>query len=92
MELLLYVVAGDGTSDLIQQRLKKICTEYLHDNYELQVIDIALNPDQADTQDIIAVPTVIRNLPLPERRVIGDLSNERQTVVGLGFSAHLGEA
>jgi circadian clock protein KaiB len=84
--LALFVVRKDDDASLrIERRLNAVLQKCLHDNYTLEVIDIASNPDLADAANIIAVPTVIRKVPLPERRIIGDLSNEGQTIAGLGI-------
>jgi circadian clock protein KaiB len=63
--------------------LKKLCDEYLADDYDLKVIDIYKNPDAAREEQIIAAPTLVRRLPQPLRRFIGDLSNTKKLLVGL---------
>jgi circadian clock protein KaiB len=66
--------------------LKRFCEEHLHDDYELQVIDIYKNPDAAREEQIIASPTLIKRLPAPLRRFVGDLSNTQKLLTGLGLS------
>jgi circadian clock protein KaiB len=63
--------------------LKKICEEYLEGKYELEVIDLYQNPLLAREEQIIAAPTLIKKLPLPFRRIIGDMSNEEKVLMGL---------
>jgi circadian clock protein KaiB len=63
--------------------LKKICEEYLEGKYELEVVDLYQNPSLAKEEQIIAAPTLIKKLPLPFRRIIGDMSNEEKVLKGL---------
>jgi circadian clock protein KaiB len=63
--------------------LKKICEEYLEGRYELEVIDLYQNPRLAKDEQIIAAPTLIKKLPLPIRRIIGDMSNKEKVLLGL---------
>jgi len=81
--LKLYITGMTHRSQDALRNLEKICHEYLGDNYELEVIDIYQQPMLAKGDQIIAVPTLIKKLPLPLRRVIGDLSKEEQIVLGL---------
>ena len=77
-------VSGSSTRSLRAiANLKKLCDEYLTDRYELQVIDIYKNPEIARDEKIIAAPTLVRHLPQPLRRFVGDLSNTRRLLVGL---------
>jgi circadian clock protein KaiB len=77
-------VSGSSTRSLRAiYNLRKLCEEYLQDDYDLQVIDIYKNPDAAREEQIIAAPTLIRQLPQPLRRFIGDLSNTKKLLVGL---------
>ncbi|MCK7537164.1 MAG: circadian clock KaiB family protein [Marinilabiliales bacterium] len=63
--------------------LKKICEEYLEGRYELEVIDLYQMPSLAKDEQIIAAPTLIKKLPLPFRRIIGDMSNIEKVLMGL---------
>jgi circadian clock protein KaiB len=65
--------------------LKKICEEQLHGRYTLEVIDISQQPDAVRKAEIIATPTLIKELPKPIRRIIGDLSNKERILVGLNL-------
>ena len=59
------------------------CETHLHGHYEIEVIDLAEHPELARNDDILAVPTLVRRLPAPFRKVIGDLSNAESVLVGL---------
>lgn len=65
------------------ENVKKICEEHLRGRYELEVIDLYQQPELAQGEQIIAVPTLIRKLPLPSRRVIGDMSKTERVLAGL---------
>jgi circadian clock protein KaiB len=67
--------------------IKKICEEYLKGRYDLQVIDIYQQPALAKGEQIIAAPTLIKKLPLPLRRFIGDMSNKEKILMGLDLRA-----
>jgi circadian clock protein KaiB len=81
--LRLYVTGTTPRSTLAIQNLRAICEEHLHGRYELQVIDVYQRPSLAKDEQIVATPTVIKVLPLPLRRLIGDLSNEERVLLGL---------
>ena len=81
--LRLYVTGSTPRSLEAISNLKRFCDEYLDGDYELQVIDIYKNPDAAREADIIAAPTLVKRLPAPLRRFIGDLSNKQKLLVGL---------
>ncbi len=63
--------------------LKKICEEYLAGQYQIEVIDLLENPQLAQGDQILAIPTLVRKLPEPVRKIIGDLSNTERVLVGL---------
>lgn len=82
-ELRLYV-AGQTTKSLAAfQNLKKICEEHLAGRYHIEVIDLLEQPQLARGDQIIALPTLVRKLPSPIRKIIGDLSNTERVLVGL---------
>ena len=83
--LRLYVTGSTPRSLKAIANLKRVCEEYLHDDYDLQVIDIYKNPDAAREEQIIAAPTLIKSLPAPLRRFVGDLSNTQKLLIGLGI-------
>lgn len=82
-QLRLYV-AGPTTKSLTAfSNLKKICEEHLHGLYHIEVIDLLQNPQLAEGDQIVAVPTLVRRLPEPIKKIIGDLSNTEKVLVGL---------
>lgn len=81
--LRLYVTGTTHRSVLAITNLKKICEEYLEGRYELEVIDLYQMPSLAKDEQIIAAPTLIKKLPLPFRRIIGDMSNIEKVLLGL---------
>ncbi|MEJ2406163.1 MAG: circadian clock protein KaiB [Candidatus Thiodiazotropha sp.] len=81
--LRLYVAGQTPKSLLAIKNLKAICEQYLSDRYQLEVIDLYQQPQLAEGDQIIAVPTLIKSLPEPMRRIIGDLSNIEKVIVGL---------
>jgi circadian clock protein KaiB len=83
--LRLYVTGTTPNSTRAIRNLTKMCQKHLAGRYELEVIDLYQQPALAQTEDIIAAPTLLKKLPLPVQRLIGDLSNEQQLVAGLGL-------
>ncbi len=81
--LRLYVAGQTPKSVDAISNIKKICEENLKGRYELQVIDLYQQPQLAQGEQIIAVPTLIKKLPLPLRRFIGDMSNTERLLIGL---------
>jgi circadian clock protein KaiB len=81
--LRLYVAGKSPKSVNAIANLKKICEENLHGSYELEVIDLYQQPQLAQGEQIIALPTLIRKLPSPMRRIIGDMSDTGRVLVGL---------
>jgi len=81
--LRLYIAGLTPRSTLAIQNIRKICEEHLEGRYDLQVIDIYQQPTLAEGEQIIAAPTLIKKLPLPLRRFIGDMSGTEKILVGL---------
>ncbi len=81
--LRLFVSGMTPTSMRAIQNLEKICKQYLDDRYRLEVIDIYQHPEESRNEQIIAAPTLVKKLPLPLRRFIGDLSDKERILVGL---------
>lgn len=81
--LRLYITGTTPQSQRALANIKRICEEHLNGNYELQVIDIYQTPQLARDEQIIAAPTLIKVLPHPLKRLIGDLSNEKRVLLGL---------
>jgi len=82
-ELRLYVAGMTPTSIRAFENLKKLCEEHLQGIYSIQVIDLLERPMLARGDQIIAVPTLVRRLPTPVKKIIGDLSNTERVLVGL---------
>jgi circadian clock protein KaiB len=81
--LRLYITGSTIRSVLALTNLKRICEEYLEGRYELEVIDLYQHPALAKGEQIIAAPTLIKQLPLPFRRIIGDMSDKEKVLLGL---------
>ena len=83
MDLRLYVAGQTPKSLAAVSNLKRICSEYLNKRYRIEVIDLTKNPALARDHQILAIPTLVRSLPVPIRKIIGDLSDTEQVIVGL---------
>ena len=81
--LRLYVAGQTPKSLTAFANLKKICEEHLQGNYQIEVIDLLVNPTLAKDDQILALPTLVRKLPEPMKKIIGDLSNTERVLVGL---------
>jgi circadian clock protein KaiB len=79
----LYVAGQTPKSLRALANLKKICDEHLAGNYHIEIIDLLETPQLASSDQILAIPTLIRHLPQPVRKIIGDLSNVERVLVGL---------
>ena len=82
-QLRLYVAGQTPKSLLAFANLKQICEEHLQGRYEIEIIDLLENPQLARGDQILAVPTLVRRLPEPIKKIIGDLSNTERVLVGL---------
>ena len=85
LELRLYVAGQTPKSLVALTNLKKICEEHLKGRYRLHVIDLVKAPQLARGDQILAIPTLVRNLPHPICKIIGDLSNTERVLVGLNI-------
>lgn len=83
--LRLYVTGSTPQSIRAIKNIQKICEDNLPGNYDLEVVNLYETPEMAKTEQIIAAPTLVKQLPLPLRRIIGDLSNSEKVLVGLGL-------
>jgi circadian clock protein KaiB len=81
--LRLYVAGQTPKSMTAFANLKKICEEHLAGRYEIEVVDLLKNPTLASGDQILAIPTLVRKLPEPVRKIIGDLSNTERVLIGL---------
>lgn len=82
-ELRLYVAGQTPKSLAAFANLKKICEEHLPGQYNIEVIDLLKKPQLASGDQILAIPTLVRKLPQPIKKIIGDLSNTERVLVGL---------
>ena len=82
-ELRLYVAGQTPKSMAAFANLKRVCEEHLTGRYTIDVIDLTVTPTLARDDQIVAIPTLIRKLPQPIRRIIGDLSDTERTLIGL---------
>ena len=86
VRLRLYVAGQTPKSLAALSNLKKICDEHLKGRYRVEIIDLIKNPKLAQGDQILAIPTLVRSLPVPMRKIIGDLSNTDRVLVGLDIS------
>lgn len=84
-QLRLFVVGQTPRSVAAIQNLERICREHLEGRYEIQVIDLLEKPQLARDDQILAIPTLVRSLPRPVSKIIGDLSNTEKVLVGLNI-------
>ena len=88
--LLQLYIAGQTTKSLAAiGNLSRVCETYLRGRYEIEVIDLLLDPALAAADQILAIPTLVRRLPGPVRRIIGDLSNTEKVLVGLAIQTRV---
>jgi len=81
--LRLYVAGQTPKSVTAFANLKKICEEQLQSKYTIEVVDLLKNPELSRDDQIFAIPTLVRKLPVPVRKIIGDLSNTERVIIGL---------
>ena len=82
-DLRLYVAGQTPKSIAALANLKRICQEHLQEKYNIEIIDLVRNPQLARKDQILAIPTLVRNLPQPIKKIIGDLSNTEKVLLGL---------
>jgi circadian clock protein KaiB len=85
--LRLYVAGRTGKSAIALRNLERICEEHLEGRYRIEIVDLLENPRLARGDQILAVPTLVRQLPPPVKKIIGDLSNADRVLVGLDLKA-----
>lgn len=88
-ELRLYVAGKTSKSVVALENLKKICEEHLQGKYSIEVIDLLEKPQLAEGDQILAIPTLVKKVPEPVRKIIGDLSNVEKVLVGLDIRPRL---
>jgi len=82
-ELRLYIAGKTSKSITALKNLQSYCEEHLEGEYVIEVIDLLVNPQLAEGDQILAVPTLVKKVPEPVRKIIGDLSNKEKVLVGL---------
>ena len=85
--LRLFVAGASVNSTRAISNLRKVCEQYISDNYTLEIVDVYQHESLAKQEQIIALPLLIKSFPLPERRLIGDMSNKEKVLKGLGISS-----
>ena len=84
-QLTLYVAGRTLRSVAALDNLERICAEHLAGRYRVEVVDLLDQPDRAQGDDVLAIPTLVRRLPPPLRKIIGDLSDTEKVLVGLAL-------
>src|ERR1044072_2853145 len=84
-ELRLYIAGQTPKSVLALQNITRYCKEHLEGRYSIEIVDLMKNPQLAAGDQIFAIPTLVRKVPVPIRKIIGDLSNEEKVLVGLNI-------
>jgi circadian clock protein KaiB len=86
-QLRLYIAGHTPKSIKALDNIKKYAEEHLRGKYSIEIVDLLLNPQLAEGDQILAVPTLVRKVPVPIRKIIGDLSNEEKVLVGLDIKS-----
>ena len=89
--LRLFISGSTPRSSRAIQTIRSICEHELNGNYDLEVVDIYQHPEQVKPDQIIVTPTLVKTLPPPLRKIIGDLSDKERVLVGLGVLKHPGD-
>ncbi|MBO0933096.1 circadian clock KaiB family protein [Fibrella sp. HMF5036] len=84
-ELRLYVAGKTAKSTAALANLRRYCEEHVPNQYKIEVIDLLVHPQLAEGDQILAIPTLVKKIPEPIRKIIGDLSNEEKVLVGLNI-------
>ncbi|MFO8064500.1 MAG: circadian clock KaiB family protein [Spirochaetota bacterium] len=86
--LRLFITGRTSRSQRAVRNIQEICEQHLPDHYELEVIDVSQQPEKTREYQILAIPTLLKELPLPLRKVVGDLSETEKVLEGLDIRAH----
>ncbi len=81
----LYIAGNSPRSQAALKNLRKLCDQYLRGVYDIEIVDLVENPQLAKIDQVLAIPTLVRRLPVPVKRVIGDLSNADRAMLSLEF-------
>jgi len=84
-QLRLYIAGNTPKSITALKNLRLYCEEHLKDKYTLEIVDLLIHPQLAAGDQIFAIPTLVRKVPVPMRKIIGDLSNQEKVLVGLNL-------
>jgi circadian clock protein KaiB len=84
--LRLYIAGQTPKSLKALSNLKKLCADHMSDDYQIEVIDLMKKPELAQQDQVLAIPTLVRNLPVPIRKIIGDLSDTDRVLLGLDLT------
>jgi len=87
IRLKLYIAGASPRSERAIQNMRQIRADYLAENCDLQIVDVLLEPEQAEAARILATPTLVREMPPPQRRIIGDLSDLEKVLLTLNLGA-----
>ena len=90
LQLTLFVSGASPTSTKAVRRLRDLCDRHFSDGYDLEIIDIYQQPELVASRGVLAVPTLIKELPLPVRVLIGDFTNEARVLAALGLGERHG--
>ena len=82
----LYIAGQTPKSIAAVANLRRLCDQHLQGRYNIEVVDLVLNPQLAQTDQVIAIPTLVRHLPEPVKRIIGDLSNADRVLLSIGLT------
>jgi circadian clock protein KaiB len=85
IKLVLFITGASTNSIRAVNNLKALCNKYLKQDFTLEVVDVYLRPEIAQREQIIALPTLVKKFPLPERRFVGDLSDTEKVLKGFGI-------
>lgn len=91
-KLRLYVAGQTPRSIAAIDNLKRICAEHIGERYEIEVVDLVKNPSLARDDQVLAIPTLVRQIPPPAKKIIGDLSNVDRVLVGLDVVKYKADA
>jgi circadian clock protein KaiB len=83
--LRLFITGASPRSARAIENVRAVCEEYLHDNYDLEIVDVYQRPECLREENLVAAPTLVKSLPLPIRKLVGDMSNLDKMLAGLGL-------
>lgn len=89
--LKLYVTGDTPRTERAISSMRRVCETMLKDQYELIIIDVLEQPQLAEDEKIMVTPTLVRELPPPRRRIIGDLTDDAKVLIGLNIQSHAGQ-